>query len=112
MVLILITTCAIVKARKLGFQITENIDINSMHIVLGCKVRKFMYLIQSIIVMCTIILLGHYFSYYLNSQVNCTWLVYNNTQITVIWVLSLLLLIFETSAWISIFAINMKSIIS
>lgn len=111
LILILVVINSIIKSRKLGTDknIPRYIDINSIYFTMGSCTRKTIFLIQSIILLSTLVVFGYFFSYYLNSQINCTWTNYNSTQIIVIWVLSGAVFLCQWIVWLSIFTLNMKN---
>lgn len=111
LILILVIVNSIIKSRKLGTDknIPRYIDINNLYYVMTSCTRKTIFLIQSIVILFNLVVFAYYFSYYLNSQVDCIWTNYNSTQITVIWVLSGSVFICEWMVWLSIFTLNMKN---
>lgn len=106
---IFVVISLIIKSRKLN-SAPKKIEIDQMHMLITERVRKFLYLIESLAVLCTGLLLGHFISYHTNSQIDCTWTNYNVNQILVLSVLSIIVFTCSVVGWIIIFTINMKNI--
>lgn len=61
----------------------------------------FSFLLQSIIILCSIVVLGYYLAYFIDLEAKiCPVSYYNYTQLMVIWIIAAVLFIFSWVTWV------------
>lgn len=82
----------------------------TLYRIISHKTRVAMYILQSLVLLCAIVVLGYYLSYFINAPSStCTWSTYDNTHILVIWILSAVLFLVGWFVWLIIVIINIKN---